>query len=104
MANEIAHVPAIWWFEVRNTLLINERRSRISERDTTAFLRALAAMDIEIDRTPVEAATLALARRHRLTVYDVSYLELAIRAKLPLATLDRKLAAAAKSEGVSLIG
>jgi predicted nucleic acid-binding protein len=101
---EPAHVSGIWWSEVRSVLLINERRQRISERDTATFLRTLSEMNIEIDRSPAEAGTLALARSHRLSVYDASYLELALRGGVPLATLDKKLAAAAKSEGVRLIG
>jgi predicted nucleic acid-binding protein len=101
---EPAHVPSIWWFEVRNVLLINERRRRISERDTATFLRALSTMNIEVNHVPAERATLMLARSHRLSVYDASYLELAMRLGLPLASLDRKLAAAAQSEGVHLIG
>ena len=101
---EPAYVPSIWWFEVRNVLLINERRQRITERDTARFLQALGAMDLETDYAPAEGGTLALARSHRLTVYDATYLELAIRKGVPLATLDRRLAEAANREGVSLIG
>jgi len=48
--------------------------------------------------------TLQLAERHRLTVYDSAYLELALRRRLPLATLDRQLRAAAQSEGTELLG
>ncbi len=102
--SETAHVPALWWFEVRNVLLINERRKRIIERDSAIFLRALSAMSIEIDRFPADEATLALARAHALTVYDSSYLELALRQGVPLATLDTRLAAAARNAGVQLIG
>jgi predicted nucleic acid-binding protein len=47
---------------------------------------------------------LTLARRHRLTVYDAAYLELALREALPMATLDEALASAARAEGVSLVG
>ena len=101
---EPAHVPAIWWFEIRNVLLINERRKTINERDTALFLRVLSAMSIEIDRSPDDGATLTLARSHGLTVYDAGYLELALRKAVPLATLDKELAAAARREGVSLIG
>jgi predicted nucleic acid-binding protein len=100
---EVARVPAIWWFEVRNVLLSNERRQRITEQNTAAFLRALSAMKIEIDHAPADGAIVALARAHRITVYDASYLELASRERLPLATLDRQLAAAARREGVPLI-
>jgi predicted nucleic acid-binding protein len=62
----------------------------------------LVAMPILIDRAPDEADLMALARRHRLTVYGAAYLELARRRREPLATLDKKLAAAAKAESVAL--
>ncbi len=99
-----ARVPSLWWFEVRNVLLINERRGRISETDTAGFLRDLSRLGVTLDRSPDEAALLSLARRHRLTVYDASYLELARRDALPLATLDADLACAAQAEGVALVG
>ena len=98
-----AHVPAIWWFEVRNVLLVNERRKRISERDTASFLRGLARLRVAIDRSPDDTEVLMLARRHRLSVYDASYLELARRDGLPLATLDKQLVAAASSVGLTLL-
>jgi predicted nucleic acid-binding protein len=101
---EPAYVPAVWWFETRNVLLSNERRQRITDTDTMAFLRFLSALDIEIDRAPDDVGIVTLCRRHRLTAYDASYLELALRQKVPLATLDKRLAAAAKTEGVVLIG
>ena len=47
---------------------------------------------------------MTLARRHRLTVYDAAYLELAVRERLDLATLDENLAEAARREGVAVIG
>jgi predicted nucleic acid-binding protein len=90
----------LWWFELRNVLVVNERRGRISEVETTAFLRRLDRMRIAIDREPVESDVLALARRHRLSVYDAVYLELARRLMTPLLTLDKLLARAAAAEGV----
>lgn len=99
-----AVAPSVWWFEVRNVLLINERRGRISERDAATFLRALSKMNVEVDHAPTEVVVLSLARRHRLTVYDSAYLELALRRAIPLATRDKQLAAAAEREGVRLIG
>ena len=95
--------PGLWWFEVRNTLLVNERRGRLRESDVSVFLRGLAVLAIIIDRAPDEAAILALARRHRLSVYDASYLELAQRDGVGLATLDGALARAARAEQVSLL-
>ena len=97
-----AQVPGLWWFEVRNTLLGNERRGRISEADLTAFLQDLRRLAIEFDHDPDETTVLMLARRHKLTVYDASYLELAMRLGVPLASLDRELCAAAAACGVPL--
>ena len=101
---EKALVPALWWFEVRNVLLVNERRGRISEHDVDRALRDFSQLDITIDRSPDESAIVMLARRHRLTVYDAAYLELALREGLELATLDATLADAARREGVAVIG
>lgn len=101
---EQAHVPGIWWFEVRDTLIVNERRGRLTEADTSVFLRNLTRLGVTIDRSPDEDRILTLARRHRLTVYDTSYLELALREAVPLATLDGDLASAATAEKLALLG
>jgi predicted nucleic acid-binding protein len=101
---EEALVPSLWWFEIRNILVVNERRKRIAEADTAIFLRGLARLPICMDRSPDEATVLRLARTHGLSVYDASYLELALREAVPLATLDSALAAAARAEHVPLIG
>ncbi len=98
-----AVAPALWWFEVRNTLIVSERRNRLTEANTTTFLRELSRVGVMIDRSPDETAILSLARHHRLTVYDASYLELAQRETLPLATLDADLRKAATALGVGLI-
>lgn len=98
-----ARVPAVWWSEVRNALVVNERRGRLGEADVADFLRGLNRLPISIDRSPDETALFALARRHRLTVYDAAYLELARREGLPLASLDGDLRAASAS-GVPLLG
>jgi predicted nucleic acid-binding protein len=98
-----ARVPWIWWFELRNVLIVNERRSRGSADATARFLRELTALSIEIESALDEDACLRLARRFKLTFYDAAYLELAIRERLPLATLDRALATAARAAGVLLV-
>ena len=104
LRTEPARVPVVWWFEIRNVLLINERRHRISEADTMNFLRFVSGLDIEIDRLPDDLAIVTLGRRHRLSAYDTSYLELALRDAVPLATLDKRLAAAARREGLEVVG
>ena len=94
-------VPAHFGHEVANGLL---RSARIGEAQTVAALAKLAEIGIEVaDRGFTRIATsVLLAERHRLTVYDAPYLELAIDVDAELATLDRQLAAAAEAEGVAL--
>jgi predicted nucleic acid-binding protein len=90
--------------------LLGCRRHGERERQSDAdypnpnLLRQLARLPIVVDGTPEETAVLTLARRHGLTVYDGSYLELAERSAAPLATLDVTLAQAAERENISLIG
>ena len=103
LAADEAVVPWLWWFEVRNLLVVNERRGRLDPAKSNRALGILRRHPINLDRAPEEAALLALARRHRLTVYDAAYLELAQREDIPLATLDGALATAAQSERVTLM-
>ena len=102
-ANE-AIVPVLWWFEVRNVLVVNERRGRIDPTGSAAFLADLDRLPIHFDRQSDSETVIALAREHRLTVYDAAYLELALRADTALATLDQQLARAARAAGVPLLG
>lgn|SRR5579872_1520143 len=100
------YAPAIWPLEVANALLMAERGGRIPEGGATELLASLAQLEIDvdvvstIDHLDVE---LALAREHRLTIYDASYLALAMRLNAPLATLDQRLRAAARNAGVALL-
>jgi predicted nucleic acid-binding protein len=100
---EEAVVPGLWWFELRNALIMNERRARITKTGTNEFLRDLSRLRILIDRDSSEAELMDLARLHRLTIYDATYLELALRTNSTLATLDDALAGAATAEGVPLL-
>ena len=97
-------VPRIWWYELRNALLMNERRGRITARQVADTLADSAALGIEIDDRHDEASILGLARQHGLSVYDAAYLEVAYRRGLPLATLDQLLSTAAAANGVAVIG
>lgn len=103
LTTDEAVVPQLWWFEIRNVLIVNERRRRVTAVDTTAFLRDLGRLPIRVDLNPGERLVLALARKHGLTVYDAAYLELAVRLDAPVASLDRALSAAARSEGVGIV-
>ncbi|MBN9431213.1 MAG: type II toxin-antitoxin system VapC family toxin [Bosea sp.] len=101
--DEGAIVPALWHWEVANALLQAERRRRISAADASSNLRFLSGLPIltdDADRERTWQTTLALARSERLSVYDASYLELAIRLGAPLASLDADLVAAARRSGI----
>ena len=94
--------PALWWVEVRNVLVIAERRGRLTQEDTATAVQAIDALGIHLDHAPDNASLLRLARTHGLSAYDALYLELAVRQQRPLATLDHKLHAAAQAEGITL--
>lgn len=99
-----AVVPALWWYDVRNMLVLNERRGRIAIARTAVFLEQIAQLSIQIEYDLNPGLVMDLARSHNLTVYDASYLSLAIRDHLPIATLDKALQSAAISAGISLLG
>jgi predicted nucleic acid-binding protein len=107
IASHGAVVPELWRIEVANTLNVGIRRGRISKANRQGILADLESLPISIDwetRNHTWGKTLELADRHRLTVYDATYLELALRLSLPLATLDDELRNAAQLEGVPLLG
>ena len=95
--------PRIWWYELRNALLVNERRGRISLQQVQDTLTDSLALGILMDDQHDESRLLELARRHEFTVYDAAYLEVALRRSLPLATLDRRLREAAEAIGVVVV-
>lgn len=91
-----AIVPALWPLEVTNALVMGERRGRSTPAQAAAWLAMLRQLPIHVDAETESRAwtdTLHLARAHRLTTYDASYLELALRLGAALATLDAKLKA-----------
>lgn len=100
---DVAVVPPLWKYEVLNTLIVSERRKRITSAETAVFQQDLSEMLIEVDSDESSTALLRLARDHNLSVYDAAYLELSLRRGLPLATLDKVLRKAAKKEGVALL-
>lgn len=102
-----AWVPTHWSLEVANVLEMGVRRGRHDAAFRDAALADLQLLPLTLDPdTPRQAwsATLRLAERHRLTIYDAAYLELAQRIRMPLATLDKHLNLAARAEGVIVLG
>lgn len=94
-----AFVPSIWPLEVVNVLLVAERKNRLSESDSIRFLTLLSQLPIFVENERPEKMMkdlLALARASSLSSYDASYLDLAMRKGLPIATLDSRIIKTAK--------
>lgn len=94
------YVPHVWPLEVTNVLLKFLRQRKITREEFDEYLRQLETLGVRVDSEEVAdrafGTTLALAIRHQLTSYDASYLELARRLSLPMATADRNLLQAAR--------
>ena len=106
LSEATALVPSIWPLEVINVLLVAERRMRISEADSVRFTTLLSQLPIVVEYERAEQIMkdlLALARVKELSSYDASYLDLAMRKGLPLATLDKRLKEAATAVDVKLL-
>lgn len=98
LAEASAVVPSIWPLEVVNVLLVAERQKRLSESDSIRFITLLSQLPIVVEYERPDMMMkelLALARANSLSSYDASYLDLAVRKGLPIATLDNKLIEAA---------
>lgn len=107
VARSGAWIPSLWRLDIANVLEMGVRRGRHSAAFRDATLADLALLPVSTDaETERQAwgATLRLASRHRLTLYDAAYLELAQRRGLPLATLDDELRAASAKERIQLLG
>jgi len=93
-----AYVPAVWPLEVGNVLLSAERRGRLSRAAAVRFMALLGDLPISVEQETPERMLkeiVSLAREHDLSTYDASYLDLAMRLGLPLATRDASLIRAA---------
>ena len=95
--------PGQLWYEVRNALVIAERRGRMNPGDSDRFLADLENLPIQLHHDCDSATTMRLARAHKLSVYDAAYLQIAVEMQLPLATIHRKLESAAKRERVKIL-
>jgi len=107
MKDADAFVPVTWGLEVANVIARAETKGLVTEARSGAFIEMLEGVDIEVDAatfTHSLSDTLQLARRYKLSAYDASYLELALRLGIPLATLDEDLQKAAKKAGVKKFG
>lgn len=106
VAAEGARVPSLWPLEIGNVLLLVQRRGQLRAEERLSFLDQLDRLPIAIDPETAARAwpdIAPLAERHRLTLYDAAYLELSLRAALPLASFDTALCRAAAEAGAALL-
>lgn len=97
-------VPSIFWCEIRNILLLAERRRRIRPDQADSLLEGLSLLNLQDAGYGTHEQSLVVARRHNLTAYDAASLVLASSTRAGLATLDRRLGQAALRENISLLG
>jgi predicted nucleic acid-binding protein len=100
-----AVVPPLWFVDITNILGMAERRGRVTQAALPEAMRLLRSLPLTVDEPPSlgwSEPVLELMRGHRLTAYDATYLELARRHGLKLATKGRDLIVAAPAAGVPL--
>lgn len=97
-------VPALFWFETRNLFLVAERRGRLKQGEPLLLMTQLRGLPLQDARSGGDGLVLDLAARYTLSAYDASYVALAKTQGVSLATADRKMAAAARSEDISIVG
>lgn len=105
-AGTVFHVTSLWPLEVGNALLCAVRRKIMTDAQRKAGLSLLSQLNAVVDLETASRAWTGisdLAVRHTLSIYDASYLELAIRKTLPLASRDEPLRTAAKKNGLIVL-
>jgi predicted nucleic acid-binding protein len=100
-------VPALWFLEVANGILVSQRRGGVSIATSASFIGLVEALPIDQDKVQpwsVFATVLFLGRSFELTSYDAVYLELVLRIGGTLATFDGQLAEAVRKAGGRVLG
>ncbi len=99
-------VPALWFLEMSNVLLMAQRRRRLTPAQRKAAMEELTAMQLTVDEEGTRQAfgkNSELAEKYGLTIYDATYLQLASRRSLPLASRDQTLRSAARQCGLKAL-
>lgn len=103
LSQQTAVVPVTWGLEAANVLARAEVSGWMTKERLEKSLTLIRGLTIEVDEETYSRSlteTLDLARRYKISACDASYLEIALRLDLPLATLDEKLIKAARKAGV----
>ena len=101
-----AFAPALWPVDVASAFLVAIRCGRMEASEWPWIRHVLETLPITVD--PVSGprvwdAVVEVATSHGISAYDATYLELAQRMRLPLATLAPTLAMAARAAGVDVL-
>ena len=104
VGSEEPFVPALWEVEFANAMAVLLRRGLLARHQVDAILARVVRLRLVVDRAPVALSVLVdLADHHGISAYDATYIELATRRGLPLATRDERLARSARSAGVAVL-
>lgn len=104
LEDDQAVVPPLWELELTNVLRTTCLKGRLDAQAAHQVLARIVSLPIQVDRQPARAGEiLALALRFGLSSYDATYLELALRLQLPMASVDAPVREAALACGVGLV-
>lgn len=99
-----AIAPPLLALEYTNVLRTACKQQRLIAAQAQEMLAVLKELPIDFDTVaPSPAQLFDLALRYDLTSYDATYLDLALRRSLPIATQDQALARAARLAGVGVV-
>lgn len=98
-----AIVPPVFFYEATNVVMTSLRRKRITAKLQEEYCSIIYELSVQIEKDQSVPAVVRLAQKNELSTYDASYLEIAKRRSLPLATLDRSLFTAGRKEKVVLV-
>ena len=101
----ILWVPALWWYEMANALLMAQRRKRLGEAEKIRLIELYGRLPVQTDMaldSDIVWRLHTLAMEYNLSAYDAAYLELAQRRGSGLATVDRLLRTAAQKAGIKV--
>jgi predicted nucleic acid-binding protein len=105
IAVDDVRVPAVFWYEIAGAVAVSVKRKRLALADARRLLDVFSRLPVKTDAQTGQPSLVPLgatAQAHDLSAYDAAYLELAARRGLGLATLDDRLASAAKRAGIEV--
>jgi predicted nucleic acid-binding protein len=103
--NDQLFIPLLWWYETINVINVSLKRKRINYNDSTSIINLMNELKLMTDfEYGIELAKriFELTQLYNISSYDAVYLELSIRKKARLRTLDNDLLIAAKNIGIDM--